>query len=98
MAERVADAAGARRWALPWPLQDNLSLLVVCARINHPLILPARLYCPHCCNTFARLLGNMRPSPDLPSVCHLPNNIGNNNSVERLSATRLPPPTLYMYL
>ena len=46
-----------------WPLQDILVLRVVCARINCPFILPARLHCPHCCNTIARLLGNIRPPP-----------------------------------
>jgi len=30
-----------------WPLQDILLLLVVCARVNRPFILPARLHCPH---------------------------------------------------
>jgi len=37
--------------------------IVVCARIDRPFILPARLHCPRCCNTFARLLGNIRPPP-----------------------------------
>jgi len=44
-----------------WPLQDIILLLIVCARVNRPFILPARLHCPHCCNTLARLLGNIRP-------------------------------------
>jgi len=35
-----------RRWVRPWPLQDSVLLLVVCARINCPFILPARLHCP----------------------------------------------------
>jgi len=64
-----------------WPLQDIVLLLVVCARVNHHYILPARLHCPHCCNTIARLLGNIRPPLDLPLVCHTPYNIGNNNIV-----------------
>jgi len=56
-------------------------LLAVCARVNCPFILPARLQCSHCCNTIARLLGNIRPRLDLPLVCHTPNNIGNNHIV-----------------
>ena len=64
-----------------WPLQDSLLLLVVCARINRPFILPARLHCPHCFNTIARLLGNIRLPLDLPFVQHAPYNIGNGNIV-----------------
>jgi len=64
-----------------WPLQDILLLVVVCARINHPFILPARVHCPHCCNTIARLLGYIRPALDFPFVCHKPYNINNNNIV-----------------
>jgi len=47
--------------ALPWPLQDIVSLRVVCARINRPFISTAYLHCPHSCNTIARLLQNIRP-------------------------------------
>jgi len=47
------------------------------------LSLPARLHCPHCCNTVARLLGNIRPPLDLPLVCHTPYNISNHNIVYR---------------
>ena len=54
--------------ATGWPLQDIVLLLVVCGRINRPFILPARLHCPHCCNTIARLLGNIRPPPR-PPLC-----------------------------
>jgi len=53
-----------------------------CARINHPLIAPSHLHCPHYCNTCARLLRNIRlPGP--PFVCHTPYNIGNANIVCR---------------
>jgi len=55
--------------------------LVVCARVDRPFILPARLYCPHCCNTIVRLLGNIRPLLDLPLVCVTQYSIGNNNIV-----------------
>ena len=51
-----------------WPLQDIVLLLVVWARINRIFILTARLHCPHCCNTIARLLGNMRPRT-WPPLC-----------------------------
>ena len=56
------------------PLQDIVSLLVVCVRINRSFILPTRLHCPQCCNTIARLLGNMPPPPNSPFVCHIPYN------------------------
>jgi len=69
-------------WAC-WPLQDNLLLLVVCARINRPFLLPARLHCPHCCNTIARLLGNIRPPTRPLCVFHTPYTIGNGNIVYR---------------
>jgi len=55
--------------------------LVVCARVNRPFFFSARLHCPHCCNTIARILGNLRPPFDLPLVCHTPYQIGNNNMV-----------------
>jgi len=42
-----------------------------------------RLHCPPCCNTFARLLGNIRPHPNPPFGCHSPYNIGNNDIVWR---------------
>ena len=32
--------------------------------------LSARLHCPHCCNTIARRLGNIRPPLELSLVCH----------------------------
>jgi len=66
-----------------WPLEDIILLLVVCARINRSFILPVRLHFPHCCNTIARLLGNIniRPALDLPFVCHTPYNIGNKHIV-----------------
>ena len=64
-------------------LQDIIVLKVVCARINRPFILPARLHCPQCYSTIARLWGNIRPPLDLPFVCHTPYNIGNNNIVLR---------------
>ena len=70
-----------QRGGVEWPLQDIVLLLVVCARVNRPFILPARLHCPHWCNTFARLLGNIRPALDLPLICHTPYNIGTNNIV-----------------
>jgi len=53
--------------ALNWPLKGILLLLVVCARINRPFILSARLHCPDCCKTIARLLGSIRPPR--PSFC-----------------------------
>jgi len=58
-------------------------LLVVCARVNRPFIRPARLHCPHFCNTIARLFGNIRPPLDLPLVSHTLYQIGNNNIVQR---------------
>jgi len=67
-----------------WPLKYLLLLLVVCARINPSFILSARLHCPHCRNTIARLLRNVHPPPlDIPFVCHTPYNISNNNIVQR---------------
>ena len=57
-----------------WPFYDFLSLQGFCARINRPFILPARLHCPHCFNTIARLLGNVWPLLNL-------HNINNNNIV-----------------
>jgi len=53
-----------------WPLQDIVVFLVVCTRINRPFVLPARLHCPHCCNTIARLLGHIRPSPPSTSLLY----------------------------
>ena len=47
-------------------LQDILLLVFVCARINHLFITPAHLHYPHYCNTYARLLCNIRPLPDTP--------------------------------
>jgi len=58
-------------------------LLVVCARINRPCIVLARLHCPHCCNTIAQVLGNIRPALDPPCVCHAPHLIGNDNIMLR---------------
>jgi len=37
-------------------IQDILSLVFVCARINHPFITPADLHYKHYCNTIARRL------------------------------------------
>jgi len=51
-----------------WSLQDIVLFIVACARIHLPFILPARLHCPHCCNSIARLLGNIRP-PHRPPFC-----------------------------
>ena len=42
-----------------WHIQDILSLVFVCSRINHPFITPAHLQYPHYCNTIARLLCNI---------------------------------------
>jgi len=56
-------------------------LLVICALVNRPFILPARLHFPRCCNIIARLLRNIRPALDLALVCQTPYNIGNNNIV-----------------
>jgi len=42
--QTVADRGRTMRLA-NWSLQDILLLLVVCARINRPFILPARLHC-----------------------------------------------------
>ena len=47
-----------------WPLQDIVLLLVVCARVNHHYILPARLHCSHFCNT------NDSPSTSLWYAIH----------------------------
>ena len=48
------------RLALPsWPIQDIISLVFVCARINHPFITPAHLHYPHYCNAYTRLLCNI---------------------------------------
>jgi len=49
----------------------------------------ARLHCPPCCNTIARLLGNLRSHPNPPCVCHSPYNISNNNVKERDCLWRL---------
>jgi len=68
------EGRGPFRYSLPlapvplWPLQDRVLLLVVCARINRPFIRPARLHCPHCCNTIARLLASIRPPTRPPLV------------------------------
>jgi len=53
------------------PLHDIVSLLIVCARINLPFILAARLHCLQCCSTIARLLGNIyiTPHPPPPPLC-----------------------------
>jgi len=53
----------------PSPLQVILLLRVLCARINRPSIPPANLHCAHCCNTIARLLGNIPPPPSTSLVC-----------------------------
>ena len=50
-------------YPLPWPLQDIISRLVVCARINRPFILPARLHC-----TVAILLHDYWAIYDSPST------------------------------
>jgi len=68
-------------WLELWPLQDIVLLRGVCARINHPCIAHSHLYCPHYCNTIARLLRNIRRLSDPPCVCHTPYNIGNGNIV-----------------
>jgi len=39
-----------------WPIQDIISLVCVCARINPPFITPARSHYPHYSNTIARRL------------------------------------------
>jgi len=57
------------------PLNDLLSLVFLCARINHPFI--THLHYPHYCNTIARRLRNIDP----PVVCHTPCNIGTDNTV-----------------
>jgi len=57
---------GRRRRPGLWFLQDTGLLLYVCARINRPFFLPARLHCPHCCNTIARPLGNTQPPTRIP--------------------------------
>ena len=54
------------RGGMIWPLQDILSLRGLCARINHLFIAPARLHCPHACNTCALILRNLRPPPPTP--------------------------------
>ena len=64
-----------------WPSQDIGSPLVVCARVNRPFILPARLHCPQRCNAIARLLGKIRPPPNPLFVVYTPYTIINNNIV-----------------
>jgi len=70
-----------------WPLQDIRLLIVVCARIHHPVILPACLHCPHCCNTIARLLGNIWPPSTSFWICHTPCIIGNKISCKGQTTT-----------
>ena len=78
---RQARAFTSRQPPTPtWPLQDILLLRVVCAKINHPVMPPTQLPCPHCCNAIARLLDTIRPSLDLPFVCQTPYNIGKTTS------------------
>ena len=48
-----------------WPLHEILSLWGFWARINHFVITPPHLHCPHYCNTIGRLLRNI-PPPLLP--------------------------------
>jgi len=49
-----------------WPSKYVVLHLYVWARINRPFFLPAHLHCPHCCNTIARLLGNIQPPTRTP--------------------------------
>jgi len=51
-----------------WPLQDILSLRGFCARINHPLLPPPHLHCPHHWNTTVRILRKILPPPQ-PPLC-----------------------------
>ena len=64
-----------------WPIQDMISHVFVCARINHPFIYPAHSHYPHYCNTIARLLRHVYPPPDPPFICHTPYNICDDNIV-----------------
>ena len=50
------------RPSVTWPLQDIVLLLVVCARVDRPFILPARLHCP--CTAF----GQYTTPPPTPLV------------------------------
>ena len=48
-----------------WPLQDFRSLQRFCEQANHHVIAPPpHLQCPQSCNRIARLLPEVRPSPD----------------------------------
>ena len=82
-------------------LQDIVVLLVVCARINRPFILPYPLHCPHCCNTIARLMGNIRPPLQPPFCMPYTIHIGNNNIVWRptmdMPYFQIPKDTLYQF-
>jgi len=64
-----------------WPSEDIVLLLVVCARINRPFILPARLHCPHVAIPLHGYWAIYDPPPDPRCVCHTPYNIGNGNIV-----------------
>jgi len=77
LGELTTDSAEGRY--VPWPIHDILSLVCVCARINHPFIIPAHSHYPHCCNTIARLLRNVWHGP--PFICHTPYNIASDNIV-----------------
>jgi len=70
-----------------WPLQDNVSLQGFCARVNPPNIAPPDLHYLHYCNTFARLMGIIRPPLDLPFVYYTLYNIGNGNIIDFGAAT-----------
>jgi len=60
----------------------SLTSMLLCT--NQPsLLCPPRLYCPHCCNTIARLLRNIRPPRPPLLVCHTPYHISNKKIVYR---------------
>jgi len=46
-----------------WPIQDILSIVLVCARIDHPFITPAHsYYLQYYCATFAPYISSPRPA------------------------------------
>jgi len=71
MCARGAQAKGVPSYKARYQFRANACY---CARINHPLIAPSRLHCPHYCNAIARFFARRRRLPDPPFVCHTPYN------------------------
>jgi len=65
---RMCSSHEGARHSFRLSLYKILFYVVICARINRPFILAARLHCPHCCNTIARLLRNIRRLPTTSSL------------------------------